>query len=309
MPSEPSVSVVVPVRNGGRALAGLISALEAQTLARERFEVIVADDGSTDGATEGIATPDGWARVAAGPPRNSYAARNRGARLATAPILAFCDADCRPAPMWLEAGLNALAQADVVAGRIRFEPVPRVTVWALLDIDGYLDQEHLVRSGLLSTANVLVRRAVFEELDGFDASLPSGGDGDFARRCHAAGHRIAYAPDVVVSHPPRATAAAYLGKEWRIHHAGAQREARSGDGPEPTAGPRGGWLAHLSVAGRVRARRAAGLSFRLNRARLAEAGVQPSLARELAALSVRYGFMYYFHLLARRRGRAHAGRR
>jgi hypothetical protein len=63
-----------------------------------------------------------------------------------------------------------------------------------------------------------------------------------------------------------------------------------------------GWLAHLSVLKRVRARQEAGLPFRLRRARLAEAGVDPSLARELAALTIRYGFMYYFQLLARRCG-------
>jgi glycosyltransferase involved in cell wall biosynthesis len=305
MARNPEISVVVPVRNGGAALGELVAALEAQTLPRNRFEVIVADDGSTDGATEGLATADGWLRVDTGPPQNSYSARNRGAKLAGSPNLAFCDADCRPDPTWLQAGVTALAEAAVVAGRVRFDRVRRATVWALLDIDAYLDQEHLVRSGLLSTANVLVRRAVFEELGGFDASLPSGGDVDFARRCRAAGHEIAFSAQLVVSHPPRDSAAAYLRKEWRIHHAGAQRAARAGETPAP---PRGSWRAHLSIAGRVRARREAGLAFRLNRARLAEAGVRPSLARELAALGVRYGIVYYVQLLARRRGRARAAR-
>lgn len=56
-------SVIVPVRNGGSGLAELVEALAAQTLARDRFEVLVADDGSSDGATEGLGTGDGWLRV------------------------------------------------------------------------------------------------------------------------------------------------------------------------------------------------------------------------------------------------------
>ena len=311
---RPAVSVVVPVRNGGPALADLIRALEAQTLPRDQFEVIVADDGSTDGAADGIATPDAWARVDSGPPRNSYAARNRGARLATAPVLAFCDADCRPDPTWLEAGLRALETADVVGGHVRFRLVGRATLWALLDIDGYLDQERLLRTEGLSTANVFVRRAMFDRLGGFDASLPSGGDVDFARRCRAVGGQIVFAANAVVAHPPRDTARAYLKKEWRVHHSGAHRDARS-EGPlEPdrsaapavTAAPGRdkGWLVHVSPVTRVRARREADLPFRLNRARLREAGVDPSLVRELAALATRYAFVYYLQLLARRCGHA-----
>jgi glycosyltransferase involved in cell wall biosynthesis len=278
----------------------LISALEAQTLARDQFEVIIADDGSRDGATAGVATGDGWIRVAVGPPRNSYAARNRGAQLATAPVLAFCDVDCRPDPEWLQAGLQALQGADLAGGRIRFDPVARATVWALLDIDGYLDQERLMRVGQLSTANVFVRRATFDSLEGFDASLPSGGDVDFAERCRAAGCRMLFAAGAVVSHPPRDTAGAYLKKEWRIYHAGGVRAARSQVAPPPAQAK--GWLAHVSIVTRVRARRQAGLPFRLNRTRLVDAGVDPSLVRELAALGIRYGFVYYLQHLARRRG-------
>jgi hypothetical protein len=316
------VSVVVPVRNGGLGLGELISALEAQTLPREQFEIIIADDGSCDGATERVVTRDGRVRVDIGPPRNSYAARNRGARLATAPVLAFCDADCRPDPKWLEAGLEALKFAAVVGGRIRFHPVPRASLWALLDIEHNLDQEHLVRMGGVSTANVFLRRDIFDRLEGFDASLPSGGDINFGRRCRAAGCRILFDPSVVVSHPPRDTAAAYLKKEWRIHHSAGQRPAGSGTvrpsaeaarspAPVVTTGRMRlkGWLTHVPILTPMRARAEAGLPVRLNRTRLADAGINPSLVRELAALAVQYCFIYYFQLLARRCGNTRRVRR
>jgi hypothetical protein len=169
--------------------------------------------------------------------------------------------------------------------------------------------------GGLSTANVFVRRATFDRLEGFDASLASGGDIDFGRRCRAAECRVRFDGSAVVSHPPRATAAAYLKKEWRIHHSAGQRSAGSGTPPAPaqtshtpvpvvTTGRMRvkGWLTHVPVLTPIRARSEAGLPVRLNRARLADAGVDPSLLRELTALGIRYGFMYYFQLLARRRG-------
>jgi glycosyltransferase involved in cell wall biosynthesis len=107
----PLVSVVIPVRDDPAGVLAVTAALEAQTLPRDRFEVIVAVDGG-----EAPTVPPG-VRVEAEPPRNSYAARNRAAR---AEVLAFTDADCVPEPDWLEAGLAALEQADVVAGAVRF---------------------------------------------------------------------------------------------------------------------------------------------------------------------------------------------
>src|SRR5919199_563367 len=122
--ARPSVdlvaSVIVPVRNDrGAHLRRLIDALARQTIGRERFEIVIGDDGSRDGSTKALPTADGWVRVLPGPALNSYAARNRAARAARSPVLAFCDSDCLPEPGWLEAGLAALEHADAAAGRRR----------------------------------------------------------------------------------------------------------------------------------------------------------------------------------------------
>ena len=140
----PHVSVIVPVRNGRDDLRRLIEALSAQTMSTNEFELVIADDGSTDGSTEGLETQHSWIRVEPGLPRNSYAARNRAVRAARGSILAFCDADCRPEPEWLERGLAALEGADLVAGRIRFDVPQRRTVWTLLDMDSSKDHEREV---------------------------------------------------------------------------------------------------------------------------------------------------------------------
>src|SRR4051794_929257 len=108
----PRVSVVIPVRDDPSGVAAVTAALERQTLPREQFEVIVSVDGG-----ELPQVPPG-VRLVAGPPRNSYAARNRGVAAALAPVLAFTDADCLPELDWLERGLAALEGADVAAGTV-----------------------------------------------------------------------------------------------------------------------------------------------------------------------------------------------
>lgn len=69
------MSAIVPVRNGARALPALLQSLQNQTLARERYEVIVVDNGSSD-ATAEIAEAHG-ARVTTEPIANRARARNR----------------------------------------------------------------------------------------------------------------------------------------------------------------------------------------------------------------------------------------
>jgi glycosyltransferase involved in cell wall biosynthesis len=201
---DPLVSVIVPVRNDrGAYLRTLLDALASQTLPRSSFEIVIGDDGSTDGSTEGLPTDDGWVRVLVGPPRNSYAARNRAARAARAPVLAFCDSDCRPEPDWLEAGLAALEGAELAAGRIRFIVPERRTIWTLMDMDSTKDHEREVAIANAETANLFVHREVYERLGGFDDSIPEHGDFDFALRAVASGARLVYAPEAVAWHPTR----------------------------------------------------------------------------------------------------------
>ena len=135
--------MIVPVRNGADDIAALLECLANQTLPRDQFELVVADDGSTDGGTDEVATADGHVRVVEGPPPNAYAARNR-AVAHRGPVLAFCDADCRPEPEWLERGIAALEQADIIAGRIRMHMPSHPSVWALLDAESTKDHEHQV---------------------------------------------------------------------------------------------------------------------------------------------------------------------
>ena len=157
---DPAVTVVVPARDAAATLGATLEALAAQDL-ETAYEVIVVDDGSTD-ATAAIAESARLpVRVIRGPAEGPGSARNRGAEQARGRALAFTDADCRPTPAWLREGLAALEAADLVQGRV--EPDPHTppgpfdhTIW----VSG--------PSALFETANLLIRRPLFERLGGFE---------------------------------------------------------------------------------------------------------------------------------------------
>ena len=203
----PHVSVIVPTRNRRRLLRELLDGLARQTFTD--YEVIVVDDGSTDGSDEEIAL-DARAgrpvRLVQGDGRGAVNARLSGVENARADLLAFTDDDCVPAPDWLAAGVRALeAGADVVQGATRARGPVRP-----------LDRTIMVNrhDGLYNTCNVFYRRSAFEKAGGFDtdagarlsfrpgAAARGLGFGEDAlvgwrvRRCG----RAAFAPDAVVEH-------------------------------------------------------------------------------------------------------------
>src|SRR2546423_11745318 len=105
MSDTPVVSVVIPTRGRAERLAGVVAALEQQRDVNA-FEVIFVDDASPDGTRDELER----LRSASGIPivvqtldrqRGPAAARNVGWRTARAPVVAFTDDDCRPAPDWL----------------------------------------------------------------------------------------------------------------------------------------------------------------------------------------------------------------
>lgn len=232
----PSVSVVVPVHNGASALPHLLAALSAQR-GVQPFEVVVVDNRSTDATAAVAAASPVVSRVVTEPRPGSYVARNAGWRAATGDVIAFTDADCAPDADWLLALVTALdAGADLAGGAVVPGPPPPgpwAGWWAAYDRTMYLDQaDNVAHNGFAATANLAVRRAVLEELDGFDAALASGGDAFFGRRATAAGHRLVWVPDAVVRHEPRA-GMHETWKLWRRLGKGYGDLAARGEWPVP----------------------------------------------------------------------------
>jgi glycosyltransferase involved in cell wall biosynthesis len=194
----PAASVIVPARDAAETIGQTLRALASQDLA-EQYEVIVVDDGSEDDTVviaEGFSGP---VRVLRSAGRGPGPARNTGAAASRAPALAFTDADCAPDPGWLRAGLAALEDADLVQGRVVPDPGAHLgpfdhTVWVLEE------------SGLYETANMFVRRELFERLGGFEDFVgarigkPLAEDVWLGWRARRAGARTSFSSQAVVHH-------------------------------------------------------------------------------------------------------------
>jgi len=192
----PDVRVIVPARDAAATLPRTLAALAAQTTSATA-EVVVVDDCSRD-ATARVARDAGARVVRLGTPAGPGAARNAGAAGATAPALAFTDADCVPRRGWLEHGLACLERgADLVQGAVHPERPP-----------GPYDRTVAVTapSPLFQTASLFVRRELFARLGGFPPGVtPFGGkelgeDVLFGHAALAAGARTAFAPEAAVEH-------------------------------------------------------------------------------------------------------------
>ena len=277
------VSVIVPVRNAGADIAGLLQALAAQTFPLDEFEVVFGDDGSTDGSLAVIDEFPGDAIAVSCAPRNAYSARNRAVEVASGSILAFTDADCRPSPEWLEAGVSALRDADVVAGLIRMTVPDGNPLCALIDLDTFLDQERAVRWNAAVTANLFVSRELFDEVGGFDETLEGHGDYAFVSDCVAAGRSLVFSRAADMAHPARSSTRAVLRKVRDMHRSYAVREARAGRRPD------GLKVRNLvPVVQTLRARLRMGRSFGLDPQRLHDSGIGVGRLRRIFVLPLIY---------------------
>lgn len=194
----PAVSVIVPARDASATLPALLDALAAQNPVPGGFEVLVADDASTDDTRAIAAAHPVVTHVLDAGGNGPGAARNTAARHAAGEVLAFTDADCEPMPGWLTGAVAALdAGADLVQGAV--EPTGPTGPFDRTVRVGVL-------SGLFETANLVVRRDWFERVDGFvpwlspKRSKELGEDVWLGWRLTRAGARVVFAPDALVRH-------------------------------------------------------------------------------------------------------------
>jgi mycofactocin system glycosyltransferase len=225
----PALEVVIPAYGAARgtapALARCLEALAGQFHPPERLRVTVVDDASAEPLERATAVPRGlalrWLRL----PRNvgPASARNAGVRMPwpdadgadgapPAPLLAFVDADCVPAPGWL-AALAALledptldAAGGAVRGWSRAGLLARYEdACSSLYLGPAAGPVGLPGGALayLPSCNLGLRREAFLAVGGFREGWRFGEDVDLCWRLHAAGRDLFYHPDAAVAHDHR----------------------------------------------------------------------------------------------------------
>lgn len=220
----PEIAVVVPSHDRPLRLRWLLNALEEQTLAHDRFEVIVAHDSSGPETEELLRqhplTATGVLRHISRPPGSSPPGANRNAawRAARAPLIAFTDDDCRPPREWLERALQAARRnpGAIVQGTTLPDPAE----------DQFLKAAPWSRTQRITPpvpwaqcCNIVYPRELMEQVGGFDESMMTGEDTDLALRARAAGATYVGAPEVLTYHAVEAVALpGRLRGLWRWHH-------------------------------------------------------------------------------------------
>lgn len=234
----PFVSVIIPVFNDAKRLKICLECLENQTYPKNRFEIIVIDNGSEEAENiASVVTNFKQAIAAYESLSGSYTARNKGISQAKGEVIAFTDADCIPATNWIENGVKNLLQTPecgLVAGKVEilFQNPNRLTTAELYQkiFNPMPQQEFIEREKFGATANVFTFKSVIDKVGNFDATLKSGGDVEWGRRVYAFGYKQIYAEDTCVAHPARYSINQVYKKTIRIvggHYNLQQRLANS----------------------------------------------------------------------------------
>lgn len=190
------LSFIVPAYNEEFELPATLSAIRAAAAANsERFEIVVANDGSTD-ATADVAAAAG-ARVVTINRRQIAAARNAGAREARGDILFFVDADTRISPAHVAGAQGALA-AGCAGGGARVTTDGFVPLWARVFVRAF-SAFYFTAANLGAGAFLFTSRGNFDRAGGFDEQLFAGEEIYFSQALKKLGRFRVLAEPVVTS--------------------------------------------------------------------------------------------------------------
>lgn len=260
---QPAVAIVVPVRNVQELVPGCLEPIRDQLGARDAL--VVVDDGSSDG-TAAAAERVGATVIRRGTAAGPYAARNDGWRAVDHPYVVFTDVRCVVRPGWLArfrqeaaGGADLIFSDVVVRGGSRLAERVAARRQHLL-VRHYAQAPYFLP--YFPTANLAVRRAALEAVDGFRV-MPSGGDADLCWRVQLAGYDGVRAIDEpLMEWRPRSTLPALLEQWVKYGRSNAVLRLAYADRGAPVQPPLAPWRATARhtrrTLGRLRSERSGG---------------------------------------------------
>ena len=223
MAAEPFVSIVVPTTGNVGYIRGMVKSVARLDYPRDRFELILLGDAETpllQRARE-LAQEGGIALQVIHDPVAAGEKRNRGVAAAQGEYIAFTDDDTILREDWLRAAVQHLAQNPDYSGVGGPNFTPREGLPFAKAVGRIFGSKFLFRFRYTAghdepcevdhnpTCNYVLRREAVAGI-GFHPTLWPGEDVEFDIRLQQAGHRILYAPDVVVWHHRRSRPLAFL---------------------------------------------------------------------------------------------------
>jgi len=212
-------SVIIPAFNAAQTLDRCLAALNAQTMPRGEYEIIVVDDGSTDD-TATVASRYS-VRYLKQRHRGPSAARNLGIANARGEIVLFTDSDTEPTPNWIEMMLVPFADQSVAGAKGTYRTRQREWMARFVQIEYEEKYARMSRArtvDVIDTYSAAYRReaALFD--GGFDESYPSASveDAEFSFRLAKHGYRLVFNPDAIVFHQHATSLPAYCRRKFNI---------------------------------------------------------------------------------------------
>jgi GT2 family glycosyltransferase len=215
-------SVVIPTYNRPHRLQACLQSLSQLDYPRDRFEVIVVDDGSAVDLVPVVEPFQALLNLTLLRQRNAGPAnaRNTGAAIAKGEFLVFTDDDCLPVANWLTLfadRLQAMPEALVGGHTLNALPENFYSTASQLLID-YLYEYYNAngdRANFFASNNFALSRQIFEEIGGFDVTFPlaAGEDRELCDRWLHQGNRMVYAPDAKIYHAHHLTLRSF----WKQH--------------------------------------------------------------------------------------------
>ncbi len=199
-----AVTVIIPTYNNADKLAVCLSALENQSFPKEKFEIIVVDDGSKDHTVDVVKKFK--LRYYYQENKGPAASRNKGAELALGDIILFVDSDCVPDQNWImEMGIPFKEKPEVV-GVLGAYRNAQPSIWAQFAHLEYEERYTLLLKNkyidMVLTYSAGYRKKLFLHLGGFDTSFPfpSNEDTELSYKISIKGYKLVFNPNAVVWH-------------------------------------------------------------------------------------------------------------
>jgi glycosyltransferase involved in cell wall biosynthesis len=195
MLASPLVSVIIPVYNGEKYIGAALESVLAQDY--PSFEIIVVDDGSTDGSAEAVKSC-GEARYLYQRNQGVAVARNTGITASRAEYVAFLDQDDLWAPEKLRIQMDYLEENPSVGYVLARQSI---FIQPGMERPSWLREEHLLDSQAGYLPGTLVaRKALFGTIGCFDPKFETASDAEWFFRTKDLGVSMTLLPDVLLHH-------------------------------------------------------------------------------------------------------------
>jgi len=183
---QPSISVIIPALNSEKTLDACLDAISLIDYPKDKLEAILVDNGSTDTTIKIVQKYD--VKVFVQPKINISALRNFGAGKAKGDILAFVDSDCLVAVDWLNNALVHFQRKDVGAVGCGYS-IPKNATW--VERNWYWRYRAGVTAPkFIPSGNFLIRKELFDKMEGFNPLLQTGEDSEFCLKIRKAGYKL-----------------------------------------------------------------------------------------------------------------------